>query len=220
LHNNNHNNNNIHSSLLIRTYRIQSQAAGGGDGGSDTSSAESESTFQPGTKIQVEVISFGPLGATVDVIGVGSHDLNDVIPESEPPLATGLILQREIQYYRQKRNNVDVVRGEILPAYVEKVRDDLLSNDPNSSNIPKLDISLRAYGGKAKTDEASQFLLDALYAAPNGVLPIGDKSTPTEIAKYFPGISKGTFKKAVASLYKQQIVQPSPFSIQLIEQKD
>ena len=115
--------------------------------------------------------------------------------------------------------NVDVVRGEILPAYVEKVRDDLISSDTNTG-IPKLDISLRAYGGKAKTDEASQFLLDALYATPDGVLPIGDKSTPTDIAKYFPGTSKGTFKKAVASLYKQQIVQPSPFSVQLIEQKE
>ena len=109
-----------HSSALIRT-RFYSSS----DNNQDT-----PQRFRPGDAIQVQVMSFGPLGASVDVIGA-SHADEDLISEQAPPLAQGLILQKEISYFRQARNNVDVVRGEILPAYVERVRDD-----------QKLDIAL------------------------------------------------------------------------------
>jgi predicted RNA-binding protein (virulence factor B family) len=147
----------------------------------------------------------------VDVIA-DSHNPDDIIPETEPALAQGLILQREIRYFREARGNVDVVRGEILPAYVERVRED----------DGKLDIGLRAFGGKAKAEQVSTTILDRLDWAPGGTLDVGDKSTPQEIAKEFPGVSKGTFKKAVAALYKQGKVQPGPYSISLIRssQKD
>lgn len=161
-------------------------------------------SFKPGDKIQVEVISFGPLGASVEVIG-DSHDPESLIPEDEPPLATGLILQKEIQYFRQSRDNVDVVRGEVLPAYVEKVRDD-----------GKIDISLRTFGGKAKAEEVSTMILDKLSWAPGGVLQVGDKSSPEEIAKEFPGVSKSSFKRAVGALYKLGKIDPSPHSITLV----
>jgi hypothetical protein len=100
--------------------------------------APSDETFKAGDKIQVEVLSFGPLGASVGIVA-RSHDPDDVLPESDDFLGRGLILQKEIQYYRQARDGVDVVRGEILPAYAERVRE--------TGNV---DVSLRAYGGKAK----------------------------------------------------------------------
>ena len=171
---------------------------------SEASAAEATSPFQPGDKVQVEVLSFGPLGASVVVVG-DSHDPDCVIPESEPPLGRGLILQKEIQYFRQGRNQVDVVRGEILPAYVERVRE-------NGS----LDIALRTFGGQAKADELATKILARLHELPNGVLDVGDKSAPEDIQEEFPGVSKGSFKRAVSTLYRLGKVQPGPFSTTLM----
>jgi hypothetical protein len=64
--------------------------------------------FQPGAKVQIEVLSFGPLGASVNVIGKG-HDQGDLLAEDAEPFGTGLILQKEIGYFRQARDNIDVV---------------------------------------------------------------------------------------------------------------
>lgn len=177
---------------------------------SSTESPEDD-VLKPGDEIQVEVVSFGPLGASVDVIGI-SHDPDKLIPETDPPIAQGLILQKEIQYFREGRGNVDVVRGEVLPAYVERVRD-----------TGKVDVGLRAFGGKAKADQVSKMILDRLEWIQGGVLPVGDKSPPEEIANEFPGVSKGSFKKAVASLYRQGKVQPGPYTVtltKLLDKKD
>jgi CvfB-like winged helix domain len=187
--------------------------------------------FPPGTKILVEVISFGVLGASVEVIGVNSHDMNDISSSSSntaaenvdnsnnmsgnnlPLYATGLILQKEIEYYRQSRNNVDIIRGEVLPAYVEKVR--------LSGSIPQLDICLRVFGGKAKTEELTERILQQLQVpTAHGKLFLGDKSSPQEINTIFPGISKSTFKKALSALYKQKLIQqPESNVITLIDNK-
>eukprot|EP00547_Thalassionema_nitzschioides_P000784 CAMPEP_0194217572 /NCGR_PEP_ID=MMETSP0156-20130528/21654_1 /TAXON_ID=33649 /ORGANISM="Thalassionema nitzschioides, Strain L26-B" /LENGTH=234 /DNA_ID=CAMNT_0038946657 /DNA_START=35 /DNA_END=739 /DNA_ORIENTATION=+ len=162
------------------------------------------SMFQTGDPIQVEVIQFGPMGASVDVVGLG-HDPNALLDESEPPLGQGLILQKEISYFREARDNLDVVRGEVLPAYVEKVR-------PEDG---KLHIALRQVGGKAKAESVGKMIVDELRANASGTLTIGDKSTPADIAQVFPGVSKGAFKKAISALYKKGIVKPGPNSVEL-----
>jgi hypothetical protein len=169
---------------------------GGGGGGNDIE-------FTPGDKIQIEIISFGPLGASVEIIGT-SHDPDDLIPEDEPPLALGLILQKEIQFFRAARNNIDVVRGEVLPAYVEKVRDD-----------QRVDVGLRAFGGRAKADIVSTMIMDRLDLI--GTLAVGDKSHPDDINAEFPGVSKSSFKRAVSALYKEGKVLPSPHSVTLVK---
>jgi len=161
--------------------------------------------FQPGTKIQVEILSFGPLGASVSVISL-SHEPDDLIPVDDPPLAVGVILQSEISYFRQWRHNVDVVKGEVLPAYVERVREII------EDGTPRLDISLRTYGGKAKAKEIGELIIERLEK--DDEIPVGDKSSPEDINREFPGVSKGAFKKAVAALYKKQKVKPGPFSVQ------
>jgi hypothetical protein len=188
--------------------RSFSETTTGNDNG-DENEAPNENLliFQPGDKIQVEVISFGPMGASVEIIAA-SHDPDDLIPEDEPPLALGLILQKEIQYFRQARDNVDVVRGEVLPAYVERVREE----------TNRVDVGLRAFGGKAKAEEVSKMILDRLEYSSGGILQIGDKSHPEDINAEFPGVSKSTFKRAVSALYKQGIVLPSAGSITLVKQ--
>lgn len=141
--------------------------------------------FQKGDQIQVEVVNFGPLGASVEVIGLGHGDDVQLLPADAPEAyGYGLILQKEISYFRNARDNIDVVRGEILPAYVQHVR-------PEDG---KLDISLRSYGGKAKSADAGTQILERLEKE-GGFLPIGEKSTPQEINDEFPGVSKSVFKK-------------------------
>lgn len=139
----------------------------------------------------------------VEVIGLG-HDKNvPLIDVDEEPYAYGLILQSKISYFRQARDNVDVVRGEILPAYIQKVRED-----------GKVNVGLRAFGGKGKADDISAQILEKLKAE-GGMLQVGDKSSPQEINKEFPGVSKSSFKKAVGALYKKGLIQPSAESITL-----
>lgn len=141
--------------------------------------------FQPGDKIQVEVVNFGPLGASVEVIGLGHGDDVPLLPADAPEAyGYGLVLQKEISYFRSARNNIDVVRGEILPAYVQKVR-------PEDG---KLDVSLRSFGGKSKSLDTGTQILERLEEV-GGRLDIGEKSTPQEINDEFPGVSKSVFKK-------------------------
>ena len=160
--------------------------------------------FRRYDKIQVEVVRFGKLGASVEVIGLG-HKEEDCIGEEEPALGLGLILQREIQYFRSGRGGLDVIVGEVLPAYVERVRDD-----------GRLDISLRDPGGKGKADTIGSAIMNKLRETEDGTLDVGDKSTPDEINAIFPGTSKGAFKKAVAALYKKGLVQPGKNTISLM----
>ena len=169
--------------------------------------------FKQGDRVMVEVIFFGPLGASVDVVAHNTHNAADCIPETEPALGRGMILQKEIAYFRRGRGGVDVVRYEILPAYVEKVRNDVLNEDGEPEE--RLDISLRPPGGKAKAQELGAQILERLKESDDGVLGVGDKSSPEEIGDMFPGASKGAFKKAVSALYKKGLVTPSANSIAL-----
>jgi CvfB-like winged helix domain len=174
---------------------------------STSGSGNSINKFETGEKIQVEVVSFGPLGASVQVVGRG-HDAEGLIAVNDEPLGTGLILQMEIGYFRQARNNVDVVRGEVLPAYVQHIRED-----------GKIDIGLRSFGGKAKSEEVGDMVLKRLEWVPGGTIPIGDKSSPNEVNAVFPGVSKSAFKKAVGALYRKGLVQPSDNSVTLTKKK-
>lgn len=155
--------------------------------------------FRRGMNVIIEVMSFGPMGASVDVVAT-SHDHNDVIQESEKAIGVGLISQQEIRYFRASRNGLDVALGEILKAYVTDVRDD-----------GKLAIGLRPFGGKGKATELGAMIMERLES--DGNVPVGDKSQPNEIEKLFPGASKSAFKKAVAALYKEQKVMPGPYSV-------
>lgn len=168
--------------------------------------------FKPGEKVLVEVTSFGPLGASVHVLVAGSHSPTRLPPEEDewPVLGTGLINQKELAYFRDSRDHLEVVLGEVLPAYVERVRD----------VDGKLAIALRAFGGRAKARDVGQQILDLLEASPDGRLELGDKSSPEDVAAAFPGVSKASFKKAVSALYKNgQIDKPLDGEIRLLKAK-
>jgi CvfB-like winged helix domain len=169
----------------------------------DTTAARTPSSvsrFQRGMMVIVEVMKFGPLGASVDVVAK-SHDPNDVIPASADALGQGLIDQQEISYYRSSRDGLDVVLGEVLKGYVTSVR-------PEDG---KLSIGLRPFGGRGKATEIGARIMERLQI--EGRIPVGDRSKPEDIEREFPGASKLAFKKAVAALYKEGKVQPGPFSI-------
>jgi len=161
----------------------------------------------------VEVIYFGPLGASVDVVAHNSHTPSNCIPQDEPALGRGMILQREINYFRRGRGDVDVVKYEILPAYVENIREEAFNDDGEVEE--RLDISLRPPGGKAKAQSLGEQIMERLKES-DGVLDVGDKSSPEEINEVFPGSSKSQFKKAVSSLYRKGLVNPGPNSISLM----
>ena len=170
--------------------------------------------FRRGDKIQVEIISFGPLGASVDVIAHKSHDPSDCIPPDEPALGRGMVLQREIDYFRRGRGGVDIVKYETLPAYVENVRRQEFAD--STEEEVRLDVSLRPPGGKAKAVDLGEQILQKLQDSDSGVLEVGDKSSPEEINEIFPGASKSAFKKGISALYKRGLVKPGPNSVTLL----
>ncbi|KAL7539295.1 hypothetical protein ACHAWF_006369 [Thalassiosira exigua] len=182
------------------------------DGGEELSM---QPIFKRDDRVMVEVIYFGPLGASVDIVAHNSHNQSDIIPQSEPALGRGMILQREIDFFRRGRRGVDVVKYETLPAYVENVREEEFENEDGEMEVQvRLDISLRPPGGKAKAEELGGQILQKLKES-DGLLDIGDKSSPEEINEVFPGASKSAFKKAVSGLYKRGLVSPGPNSISL-----
>lgn len=201
--------NRFYSGKKTSSSRYSSPTGGDDDNDNDSRMATTNTdnvNFKPGDKIQVEVVNFGPLGASVEVIGLGHGDNVPLLPPDSPePYGLGLIIQREIKYFREMRDFVDVVRGEILPAYVQNVREE----------DGKLDISLRSYGGKAKSTEIGAQIVERLEEM-GGILNIGEKSTPEEISEEFPGTSKSVFKKALGGLYKKGLVKPGPKSIELM----
>lgn len=85
-----------------------------------------------------------------------------------------------------------VAVGDRLTAYVHRI-----------SEEGRIDIMLQQEG-KDQTDSSAAKLVELLKAN-KGALPIGDKSSPEEIAS-LTGLSKKNFKRAVGSLYKQRLV--------------
>jgi hypothetical protein len=180
--------------------------------------------FRAGTPVVVEVINFGPLGASVHVIGIGEHldGSNDNLPpwfcETERTLAKGIILQGEIHLFRQSRRYIDVRRGEVLNAYVERIR-----NVDSSDGLLKLDICLRSFGSLSKANEASSRIWNRLQQLqrdtnwPDVSLPIGTRSRREEIGRFFPGMSKVTFKRAIAVLEEQEQLEVNDYSIRLVD---
>lgn len=91
--------------------------------------------------------------------------------------------------------------GDELTAYVVRIRDD-----------GKIDLSLDPVGYTRIEPEAERIM--ELIRVHNGVLPIGDKSSPADI-KRLTGLSKKAFKMAVGHLYKERVVLIGPESVRL-----
>lgn len=85
-----------------------------------------------------------------------------------------------------------VAVGDRLTAYVHRISED-----------GRIDLMLQQEG-KDQTDSAATKLLELLRSH-KGTLPIGDKSSPEEIAS-LTGLSKKNFKRAAGALYKQHLI--------------
>lgn len=148
--------------------------------------------YKRGQNVQVKVIQFGPLGASVTV---NKHN-------------HGLILQKELALFRDRRNNEEVLLGEELTGYVERVRDN-----------GKIDISLRPVD-LSRIELVKNEVYERLKSSKDGVIHLGDKSSPYEISLEFPGYSKKDYKIAIGSLYKEGLIVPTPYSITIVSQEN
>lgn len=95
-----------------------------------------------------------------------------------------------------------VMEGEVLTAYVKKIRED-----------GKLDISLQPLGFR-QTIKINESKILKTLSENNGFLPLNDKSSPEEI-KYALEMSKKAFKNAIGGLYKQKAIKILPNGIRL-----
>lgn len=77
----------------------------------------------------------------------------------------------------------------------------------------KIDLTLQ--GGQETRDKYAKIILIYLQKQ-NGFAPVHDKSNPELISRLF-GMSKGSFKKAIGSLYKQRIITIEKDGIRLVE---
>ncbi|HQV00034.1 MAG: hypothetical protein JNK61_07350 [Bacteroidia bacterium] len=78
----------------------------------------------------------------------------------------------------------------------------------------KIDVALQQQG-YLHIEENFSLLLTALQSN-NGMLPLGDKSTPNDIKQQL-GLSKKAFKKMAGYLYKQKIIVITDFEIKLLK---
>ena len=163
------------------------------DDGDSSEKVSSSSSFKRGQAIKFTIQRFGPLGASVSIEG---------------SLAMGLVLQNKIALFRDSRDGEDIVIGEVLDGYVERIRDD-----------GKIDVSIRPLGA-SRIGTVKQVVLDAIEGSPTDSIPIGDKSSPSEIASYIHGITKTDFKNAVGALYKEGIVKPGAYETILIPENE
>ncbi|HEX8376738.1 MAG TPA: S1-like domain-containing RNA-binding protein [Pedobacter sp.] len=95
-----------------------------------------------------------------------------------------------------------LTHGEIRKGYIKKIREG-----------NKIDLSLNPIGYTHILDSKA-ILLDKLKEN-NGVLDLGDKSSPPEIYKRLK-ISKKAFKKTVGGLYKDRLIEVSDYEIKLV----
>eukprot|EP01031_Cornospumella_fuschlensis_P029423 gene29423-35515_t len=110
--------------------------------------------YERGQRVEIRVMRFGPLGATVGIDGTNDQ---------------GLVKQADIAEYRDIMGVRDVHLGDRLSGYIDRI----LENG-------KLDIKLRPVGVD-QLKGVAQVILAALESAADHSIPIGDRSTAEEV---------------------------------------
>ena len=95
--------------------------------------------------------------------------------------------------------------GQSVKGFIQKIRPD-----------GRIDLTLN--GGKQSRDKNSATVINYLKKH-NGYAPLHDKSDPQEISAAL-GISKGAFKKAISSLYKQRVIVIEDGGIRLVPSEE
>ena len=171
------------------------EGADEGDGGGhrrrEVAPYEGVVPFKRGDGISAKVISYGPLGASIKVVGVNGQPMST---SRDAYTFTGLVLRHEIEYWVQL-NGYEPALGEVLPGFVLNVREG-----------GKVDVTLRPVGYD-KVTEARDKILAALELSTGQVLPLGDKSTPEEVWAAFPGMSKSQYKSGIGALLREGAIE-------------
>jgi hypothetical protein len=95
--------------------------------------------------------------------------------------------------------------GDQLTAFVKQIRED-----------GKIDLSLQKEGKEARKDLATEIMEDLV--AHGGISTVTDKSSADEIfARYH--VSKGAYKRAIGTLYKDKKILLSKTHISIVEKK-
>ena len=95
--------------------------------------------------------------------------------------------------------------GQKIDGFVRRIRAD-----------GKIDLSLQ--GGQQTRDKYARLIQNYLQEN-GGFAPVHDKTDPQTIASMF-SMSKGAFKKAIGSLYKQHIIEIGKDGIRLVDKAD
>ena len=159
----------------------------------NTSNSEvSKSSFQRpkrGDKFIAQITRFGHLGMSV---------------EAEHGKLNGLILQQELDFFRNSVDNFNPLIGDTIAVYVQNIRDD-----------GKLDLSLRPIGFD-KFQSSSDTIIAALKKATNNTLPLGDRSLPDDIKRLIPGMSKNVYKAGISALLRDGAIELTENTMTLI----
>ena len=145
-------------------------------------------------RCEAEIVSFGPLGASV------------VVEFRDGRFGEGLVLQKELQYLRESRRGAGAELGEMVSAFAA----------PSPTVEGKYDVFLRPPSAEGKNRDAAALILAELERR-GGKLDVGDKSSPEEISAALPGLSKSVFKNAVGNLYRAKKVVPGRHEVRLAE---
>ena len=133
-----------------------------------------------GERVMCQVVGASGLGLSVAIIPTG---------------AEGLVYADEAGYLPEDGSGEPAALGDVLPAYIDKCRDD-----------GKLDVSWRPPGTLPKLEAGAELLLTALLESDDGSLDLGDQSTPEAIRSAL-GLSKSNFKAARGRLLKAKLLE-------------
>ncbi len=137
-------------------------------------------------------------------IELQAGDIVDLLIYSETDKGLNAIINNSYVGLIYRNEIFDNVRiGDKIKGYVKQIRED-----------NKIDLSLQKSGFELVDDVKWKIL--NLLKQKNGFLPLHDNSSPEEIKSALQ-ISKKAFKKAVGTLYKEQLVKLTDKGVQLIK---
>lgn len=152
------------------------------------------------------IVASAKLGKFIsnETITVNVRDEVEIVVGHESDLGYRVIINNKhwgMIYHNQIFKEIKV--GEILTAYITKITED-----------NRIDVSLTRTGIGQVEDAATR--LTELLEKNNGVLDLGDKSSPEQIYT-ITEMSKKMFKRGVGNLLKEGKIEISDFSIKIVK---
>jgi len=136
-------------------------------------------------------------------VGLSEGEKVDLLVWTETDLGYNVVINQKYKGLLYKNQIFSVVEpGDEVTGYIKLIRED-----------HKIDVTLQQQG-LANIEANAQIVLDRLKKN-KGFLPLTDNSSPEDIMDELQ-MSKKTFKKAVGTLYKQQLIKLEDKGITLL----